>query len=605
MKMKIFAVAIGFVLAVGSTIPAQTVNVHGKISNDSGQAINQAVVELLPPGFVDTTASNGMYSLTGTIAAVRSAFQVGGMSLQNGVLQLVVPRSALIRVEIFDLHGHQLSRVSLPNATSGIYRLNLAEHVLSNQLMIIKASVGKDVRTFRYLPLATGGSAQDRTAMGFTPAEASLAKVAAGNDTLRISASGYLTKLLLISSLDTTANITLDSIQSSGLTLMTWADIAGKYTGSTFRLPTAAEVPAGGDFIYSSGIHAQLANGHLMVDAENHIPPGNSELEGEIQLPATLNGSAAQCIRWVDVTDSLLPAGFTGGETYVLGGLLELGTNLYFTKYQWYNGAGSDWGSLGYLDETTNKSYGMWQVSGAWAHNQRVAGYMSYAPQTLSNAGYPFLAGQEGTSGAANGRWGPNLFAIQGNFPTSLNASVAAKPLLAHPDEGREFPGWWLGDKVSSAVWIETKTQQAVVVFLYQQLGGQTWYGENVDTCTCTDCDPPVTTCGTSWADPYPTYKGFHATGYHLQAWIYNPNDLYDVFNGKRDPWSVLPAEKVDLITRAPGTTTETVNSFITGNAYQQLQVSYRNGRLIIMQPNGYVQGPYESDPTGYVIQLE
>ncbi len=395
------------------------------------------------------------------------------------------------------------------------------------------------------------------------------------------------------------------SVPHSNLTLMTWADIAGKYTGSTFHLPSAAEVPAGGDFIYSSGIHAQLANGHLMVDAENHIPPGNSGLEGEIRLPAILDGRAAQCLKWVDVTDGLLPAGFTGGETYILGGLLELGTKLYFTKYQWYNGAGADWGSLGYRDEAANKTYGMWQVSGPWAHNQRVAGYMSYAPQALTDAGYPILAGQEGTSGSANGRWGPNLFAIQGNFPASRGESVAAKPLLAHPDEGRESPGWWLGDKVSSAVWIKTKTQQAVVLFLYQQLGGETWYGENVDTCTCTDCDPPVTTCGTSLADPYPTYKGFHATGYHLQVWIYNPNDLYDAFNGKRDPWSVLPAEKVDLITRAPGTTTETVNSFITGNATQQLQASYRNGRLIIMQPNGYVQGPYESDPTGYVIQLE
>ena len=379
------------------------------------------------------------------------------------------------------------------------------------------------------------------------------------------------------------------AIQSTGLALMRWADIASKFAG-TFHLPvsTGGVVGVADNFIYSAGIHTQLANGNLIVEGHPYI-----HRQVEVELPAALNGGAAKTVgTWLDYTNDLHPPNWVpGGEAYNLGGLLDLGNRVYFTKFQWYNGSGTDWASVGYREAGVSK--GMWNVSGTWAHNQRIGGYMSYAPKILSDSGYTLLAGQQGTSGAALGRWGPNLFALKGDFPVSITSPVQSKPLISHPTDANLFPGWWIGDRVSSIVWIETKTQQALLVFLYQQLGGNNWYGEAThDTAL-------------GQIDPYGGYKGFHASGYVLQVWIYDPDVLLEVFKGKRNPWSVLPAEKIALTERVPGDTADKRHSFITGKALQNLQASYRNGRLVILQPDGYREGLYEIDPKGYVLQLE
>jgi len=372
-------------------------------------------------------------------------------------------------------------------------------------------------------------------------------------------------------------------VVASGLPIFTWAEIEAKYAGS-FALPAiSGEIGKDPNFTYSSGNHAQLANGHLLVVAHPYL-----STQAEIILPAKLDGSVARLTgAWSDITGGLMPKNWKGGEAYGLGGLLEIDNRIYFTKNQWYNGDGYDWPSLGYSENGAAK--GMWLVKGNWVHNQRVGGYMSYAPKALVDAGYGFLAGLEGTSGAANGRWGPNLFAIQTDFPGGTDQALNARALLAHPDEGKQFPGWWIGDKVSSVVWIETAKKQAVLVFLYQQLGDVTWYGEATQKP----------------GDPYPGYKGFHASGYQLQVWIYHPKDLIEVFNGKRNPWSVTPVEKTVLIARPPGSAKETRHSFLEGPALMELEASYRDGRLILMQPNAVPVNEYEQVPKGYVLQLE
>jgi poly(3-hydroxybutyrate) depolymerase len=207
--------ALGFLIAaLGSTLQAQTVNVRGKVSGASGQALDKAVVELMKQGIKDTTGPDGMYTLTKTTALRRDPL-AGGMSLDNGVLRLSLLRPAPLTVEVFDLKGNQLRMESVPNAAEGAYHWDFAANPLSDQMMIIKASIGKEVRTFRYLPLRDG-SENARAAMGYTPAAAYLAKAAAAVDTLRITATGYATLKLPVGSLDTMANVTLTASTSGG-----------------------------------------------------------------------------------------------------------------------------------------------------------------------------------------------------------------------------------------------------------------------------------------------------------------------------------------------------------------------------------------------------
>ncbi len=364
--------------------------------------------------------------------------------------------------------------------------------------------------------------------------------------------------------------------------LITWADIESKYVGH-FNIPGSREEGTEHSFAYTHAVHGQLDNGNLLVTGHPHY-----EFQAEVKLPDVLNGGLATRVGpWKDITGGLKPPGWSSGsEAYILGGLLQVGERIHFTKHQWYNGAGTDWPSQGYFEK--GKSEGMWKVAAPGAHSQRVGGYMSPAPAVLAAEGYTYLAGQQGTSGTATGRWGPNLFAIKADAPRIAGA-LASRPLVYHDEESRSPEGWWVADGVSGAIWLETPTHHGVLFFLTQQLGGETWYGE----------------ANEGVGSPYEGSKGYHASGYALKVWIYDPEDLLEVFRGKKPAWAVRKVEEKILIERAPGSKSETHHSFVTGGAKQSLQVSYHNGRLVILQPHAYKPGQFDTLPKGYVLKIE
>jgi len=385
--------------------------------------------------------------------------------------------------------------------------------------------------------------------------------------------------------------------------LITWADLEAGFAG-TFAIPLGAD----GDyrFGYSSGVHAQLTNGNLLVVGHPYF-----YRQAEVQVPTILDGSEGVRVgNWIDISQGLEPDGWgSGEEAYYMGGMLVVGDHIHFTKHQWYNGAGTDWQTQGYYDgdyDGSGTAYGMWSVDNSYAHHSRVGGYVSCPPRGLQEDGYVYLAGLEGTSGSALGRWGPNLFAIE---PTPTNNAVDAATLMCHDSQANQAPNvaasnatgawwiansptneqWWIANKVTDMEWIETDTRHGIICFVYRGLGN-TWYG--------------LPDAGPGPPDPYVDGSGYHAEGWALQLWIYNPADAMEVYRGERDPWSLTPTEAVLLSERLPGTTNETYYSFFTGEARTDLKMTRLDNRLIVLQENGYPANEWESTPKGYVINL-
>jgi hypothetical protein len=291
---------------------------------------------------------------------------------------------------------------------------------------------------------------------------------------------------------------------------------------------------------------------------------------------------------WIDITQGKLPEGWAGGPSYDLGGMLEIGNRIHFTKHQWYNGAGTDWQTQGYYEgsyDGSGSSSGMWHASGDYAHHSRVGGYMGYPPERLAQDGYDYLVGLEGTSGAAIGRWGPNLFAIRVD---AVDGAFPSVPLICHDSEAHQPSNWWIANKATSGLWIEAPLVHGVLFFVYVGLG-EKWYGE-----------PSVG----DLEDPYGGGKGYHAEGWALEAWIYDPADLIQVYEGSVEPWALRPSEQTALIRRDPGAATETCFSVFTGSAKSDLKMSCRDGRLIVLQPGGYPASEWESTPKGYVFLM-
>ncbi len=208
---------------IGLTANVQTVNadISGKVSNKAGTGIANAVCTLLVKGGKATTGSDGSYKIV-TTSTILPQFipQTEKISLNRGVLELDLPASSPVKVEIFDVNGHLLKRESLQNAQAGIYRLDIAESSRAANLLVIHASIGQREMTFRYLPLNNNGKYTVNTsAESSVPAGGKLAKITAINDTLRVSAANYATKKITITSYEDSVNVTLDTLDTNTVTV--------------------------------------------------------------------------------------------------------------------------------------------------------------------------------------------------------------------------------------------------------------------------------------------------------------------------------------------------------------------------------------------------
>jgi hypothetical protein len=206
--------AIGLIAGFASSLQAQTLNLHGKVTNTAGQPVANAEVLLKHQGKKATTGTDGSYTLTGTVGLASHGPSAQGLSMDQGVLRIAVSGAAKLKVEVFDLQGNLLRMEAVPNATAGLYRWDFATHSLSDQMLLIKASVGRETRTFRYMPM--GEAAGEIPTTGFTPAAAFLAKAAADLDTLQVTATGYTVKKAAVTAWDATMDVSLSEQSSSG-----------------------------------------------------------------------------------------------------------------------------------------------------------------------------------------------------------------------------------------------------------------------------------------------------------------------------------------------------------------------------------------------------
>jgi hypothetical protein len=205
------------ILLIVSVTYAKTVSLTGTVSNQKNNPIAGAIVNLTSQKLSDTTDSKGAYSLIASNAAVTSMPlfpSADRISINQGIIQLSLSKSAPVRIELYDMRGVLLEKTLDRETSAGNYRFDLMANPFACRMMAIRVSVAAYTSTFRYLPLTaglravTGGAASSSFDRG-------LAKIQAGVDSLTVSASGFITKTVKITSYETTLNITLDSNTSS------------------------------------------------------------------------------------------------------------------------------------------------------------------------------------------------------------------------------------------------------------------------------------------------------------------------------------------------------------------------------------------------------
>jgi hypothetical protein len=197
----------------------QTVNanISGKVSSQAGVAITGATVTLASNGATATTGADGMYMLVTTDVKHLPAAQPRNMdiTLQKGFLNFSLSEAAPVKYEIFDVKGSLIKKEVMENAQKGIYRLNLTENTRSTTLLVIKASIGKEEKTFNYLPLNSNNAAHAQNRFS-TPIGGGLAKITAVADMIKVTAAGYIAQTIAITSYDMVVNVTMKAAGGCG-----------------------------------------------------------------------------------------------------------------------------------------------------------------------------------------------------------------------------------------------------------------------------------------------------------------------------------------------------------------------------------------------------
>ena len=208
-------VVVCFFMLIGLTLNAQTINLRGIVSNSTGKPITNAIVTLVKQAMKDTTGTDGAYTLSKGTGIELPLLKPNSQSitLYKNFLDFSLPNPAPVKVEVFDVKGNLLQKMLLQNASTGFYRFNITENSRTAQLLVMRASIGKESVTLRYLPVGNGNYAMNQSNEGANLAEKTgLSKITAINDTLLTTATGYTEKSVAINSYDQALNISLDTL---------------------------------------------------------------------------------------------------------------------------------------------------------------------------------------------------------------------------------------------------------------------------------------------------------------------------------------------------------------------------------------------------------
>ena len=202
-------------MAVAMVVSAQAFTLTGKVSDESGKAIEKASVELLKTGLKTTTDAKGEFKIfkedpkdsaavgdsieNGNIDAIHMARpSVGYVSVMNGVLSYSQSTNEPVRVQIFDAVG---SRV-LNETVYGSGTLDMQSVVKAQGAYFARVSVGSAKSSFRFT-----SNGNYRASFGEAVARG-LAKEGEG-DELRVIATDYDTLTVSLTNLDTNVTLTL------------------------------------------------------------------------------------------------------------------------------------------------------------------------------------------------------------------------------------------------------------------------------------------------------------------------------------------------------------------------------------------------------------
>lgn len=185
---------------------AQDVRLTGTVSS-GGARISGAIVTVSGLGLKDTTGADGVFSIvkTSTRATGRSS---GSVALQGRLVNVSLEQASPLTLEVFDAGGNLVHREHQPMASAGRHDLPVQGTSPVRGFLLARVTIGQHTQTFRTSTFERGVSSSTETTNPLILASRSTALP----DTLRVTASGYATRSIPLSSYEQSLDVLLTAV---------------------------------------------------------------------------------------------------------------------------------------------------------------------------------------------------------------------------------------------------------------------------------------------------------------------------------------------------------------------------------------------------------
>jgi hypothetical protein len=203
-------------LCVGLAISAETINLRGKVTNQDGKAVKGAIIKLAAKDLVDTTDDQGKFAFSVEVSARERLNNMPDrekVTIEKGSVMFSLTKAELVKIEVFDMSGNLLKKELNHYASAGEYRYNLSFKPSAAGMAAVRVSIGGKSTTFRYLLSSNKNYIVTSASSAMPTPVRGLAKIKAAVDTISVSATGYVTKVVPVNSYDDELNVTIDSIK--------------------------------------------------------------------------------------------------------------------------------------------------------------------------------------------------------------------------------------------------------------------------------------------------------------------------------------------------------------------------------------------------------
>lgn len=219
----------GLSFGLGVIVSANAFTLTGKVSDESGKAVEKAAVSLVAKGLNAVTDANGEFKIHQDeandpatnpttdpsanpttdpsqpsdpgIAAIRGNAPVGYVNVNNGILSYSQSVNQPVRVQVFDMVGNRLLNETL----YGSGAVDMQSSMKAQGTYFARVSVGNAQKNFKFTSNGKFG-----VALGETVGASKVLMKAGESDDLRVVAEGFDTLTVKINNLiDTTLALTL------------------------------------------------------------------------------------------------------------------------------------------------------------------------------------------------------------------------------------------------------------------------------------------------------------------------------------------------------------------------------------------------------------